>query len=210
MVDFDAVAIGHLRELAERVKIGGLLRLAGFGGSSGFSASENTFKPQTAMMFRQSRGNGVEKPFRAAMDGGCAAGRSDKDHAAALLMARRSRICHRSLVTGGRCPQWFISWVKRVGSGTHLWEISEAVKAEEMSQETSSRPKPRLFAARRGPATPWDCLHHGLMAEALGMALSGNAGIPAVDKPPPAFMAQMPGRRIESTWSKDDPSNLPM
>ena len=97
---------------------------------------------------------------------------------------------------------------ERIGSGTHLWKFSEAVKAKEMTQEDF------LDAESSMSRSPGSCNTMGTastmasMSEALGMALSGNAAIPAVDSRR-RVMAHLTGRRIVD-MVKDDlkPSDI--
>ena len=98
------------------------------------------------------------------------------------------------VVTGGPMLNGYFR-NERVGSGTHLWKFSEAVKAGEMTQADF------LDAEAAMSRSPGSCNTMGTastmasMAEALGMALSGNAAIPAVDSRR-RMMAQLTGRRI--------------
>jgi L-arabonate dehydrase len=95
---------------------------------------------------------------------------------------------------------WFRN--ERVGSGTALWQMSEAIKAGSMSQADF------LEAEQAMSRSPGSCNTMGTastmasMAEALGMALSGNAAIPAVDSRR-RVMAHLTGRRIVQ-MVKDD------
>lgn len=105
------------------------------------------------------------------------------------------------VVTGGPMLNgWFRG--ERVGSGTALWQMSEAIKAGTMTREDF------LEAEQAMSRSPGSCNTMGTastmasMAEALGMALSGNAAIPAVDSRR-RVMAQLTGRRIVE-MVKDD------
>jgi L-arabonate dehydrase len=95
---------------------------------------------------------------------------------------------------------WFRG--ERVGSGTALWQMSEDIKAGRMSREDF------LEAEQAMSRSPGSCNTMGTassmasMAEALGMALSGNAAIPAVDARR-RVMAHVSGRRIVE-MVKDD------
>ena len=117
------------------------------------------------------------------------------------------RTCQLSWYPVGRLLNgWFRG--ERVGSGTALWRMSEDIKAGKMSREDF------LEAEQAMSRSPGSCNTMGTastmasMAEALGMALSGNAAIPAVDSRRRA-MAQMSGRRIVQIV-KDDlkPSDI--
>ena len=98
----------------------------------------------------------------------------------ALLMGAASVDIPAIVVSGGPMLNgWFRG--ERVGSGTALWQMSEAVKAGTMTKEDF------LDAEQAMSRSPGSCNTMGTastmasMAEALGMALSGNAAIPAVD-----------------------------
>ena len=97
---------------------------------------------------------------------------------------------------------------ERVGSGTHLWIFSEAVKAGEMTQEEFLEAEASMSRSSGTCNTMGTASTMASMAEALGMALSGNAAIPAVDSRR-RVMAQMTGRRIVE-MVKDDlkPSDI--
>jgi dihydroxy-acid dehydratase len=91
---------------------------------------------------------------------------------------------------------------ERVGSGTHLWKFSEAVKAGEMTQDEFLEAEQSMSRSTGSCNTMGTASSMASMAEALGMALSGNAAIPAVDSRR-RVMAQMSGRRIVQ-MVKDD------
>src|SRR3546814_1205094 len=68
-----------------------------------------------------------------------------------------------------------------IGSGTHVWKFSEAVRAGQMSMEDF------LSAEAGNSRSAGHCMTMGTastmasMAESLGMTLPGNAAIPAAD-----------------------------
>lgn len=97
---------------------------------------------------------------------------------------------------------------ERVGSGTHLWKFSEAVKAGEMTQDDFLEAEESMSRSSGTCNTMGTASTMASMAEALGMALSGNAAIPAVDSRR-RVIAQMSGRRIVQ-MVKDDlkPSDI--
>lgn len=190
----------HLRDLADKVKHGvyeaGGLPLE----FPVFSTGESALRP-TAMMYRNLAAMDVEEALRAnpidavVLMVGC-----DKT-TPALLMGAASVDVPAIVVTGGPMLNgWFRN--ERVGSGTALWQMSEAVKAGTMSQDEF------LDAEQAMSRSPGSCNTMGTastmasMAEALGMALSGNAAIPAVDSRR-RVMAQLTGRRIVQ-MAKDD------
>ncbi len=97
---------------------------------------------------------------------------------------------------------------EKVGSGTHLWRFSEAVKAGEMTAEEFVEAEASMSRSPGSCNTMGTASTMASMAEALGMALSGNAAIPAVDSRR-RVMAHLTGRRIVD-MVKDDlkPSDI--
>jgi len=197
---------GHLRELAEKVKAG-IWEAGGFPVEVPvFSASENTFRP-TAMMFRNLAAMAIEEQMRGQpIDGAVLLVGCDKT-TPSLLMAAASTDLPSIIVTGGPMLNgWFRG--ERIGSGTHLWKFSEAVKAGEMTQAEFLEAEASMSRSTGTCNTMGTASTMASMAEALGMALSGNAAIPAVDSRR-RVMAQLSGRRIVQ-MVKDDlkPSDI--
>lgn len=196
----------HLRDLALRVKHGiyeaGGLPLE----FPVFSTGESALRP-TAMMYRNLAAMDMEEALRAnPLDGVVLLVGCDKT-TPALLMGVASVDIPAIAVSGGPMLNgWFRG--ERVGSGTALWQMSEAIKTGAMTREDF------LDAEQAMSRSPGSCNTMGTastmasMAEALGMALSGNAAIPAVDSRR-RVMAHMSGRRIVD-MVKDDlkPSNV--
>ncbi len=197
---------GHLRDLAEKVKAG-VWEAGGFPLEvPAFSASENTFRP-TAMMFRNMAAMAVEEQLRGQpIDGAVLMVGCDKT-TPSLLMAAASTDLPSIVVTGGPMLNGYFRG-ERVGSGTHLWKFSEAVKAGEMTQDEFLEAEQSMSRSTGTCNTMGTASTMASMAEALGMALSGNAAIPAVDSRR-RVMAQMTGRRIVQ-MVKDDlkPSDI--
>jgi L-arabonate dehydrase len=67
---------------------------------------------------------------------------------------------------------------ERVGSGTHLWKFSEAVKAGEMTAEEFVEAEASMSRSPGSCNTMGTASTMASMVEALGMTLSGNAAIP--------------------------------
>lgn len=197
---------GHLRELSEKVKAG-IWEAGGFPVEVPvFSASENTYRP-TAMMFRNLASIAVEEAMRGQpMDGAVLLVGCDKT-TPSLLMGAASTDIPSIVVTGGPMLNGHFRG-ELVGSGTHLWKFSEAVKAGEMSNEDFLEAEQSMSRSSGTCNTMGTASTMASMAEALGMALSGNAAIPAVDSRR-RVMAQMTGRRIVQ-MVKDDlkPSDI--
>lgn len=197
---------GHLRELAEKVKAG-VWEAGGFPLEVPvFSASENTFRP-TAMMYRNLAALAVEEAMRGQpIDGAVLLVGCDKT-TPSLVMAAASTDIPSIVVTGGPMLNGYFRG-ERVGSGTHLWKFSEAVKAGEMTQEEFLEAEASMSRSSGTCNTMGTASTMASMVEALGMALSGNAAIPAVDSRR-RVMAQLSGRRIVQ-MVKDDlkPSDI--
>jgi len=197
---------GHLRELAEKVKAG-IWEAGGFPVEIPvFSASENTFRP-TAMMFRNLAAMSIEEQMRGQpIDGAVLMVGCDKT-TPSLMMAAASTDMPSIVVTGGPMLNGHFRG-EMIGSGTHLWKFSEAVKAGEMTQDEFLEAEQSMSRSSGTCNTMGTASSMASMVEALGMALSGNAAIPAVDARR-RTMAQLSGRRIVQ-MVKDDlkPSNI--
>ena len=191
---------GHLRELAQKVKAG-VWEAGGFPLEVPvFSASENTFRP-TAMMYRNLAAMAVEETMRAQpIDGAVLMVGCDKT-TPSLMMGAASTDIPSIVVSGGPMLNgWFRG--ERVGSGTALWQMSEDIKAGKMTQADFLEAEQAMSRSSGTCNTMGTASTMASMAEALGMALSGNAAIPGVDARR-RVMAQMTGRRIVQ-MVKDD------
>ncbi|MGB0664651.1 MAG: L-arabinonate dehydratase [Pontibacterium sp.] len=196
----------HLRDLAERVKHGiyeaGGLPLE----FPVFSVGESSLRP-SAMMYRNMAAMDVEEALRAnPLDGVVLLAGCDKT-TPALLMGAASVDIPAIMVSGGPMLNgWFRG--ERVGSGTALWQMSEEIKAGTMTREDFLEAEQAMSRSVGTCNTMGTASTMASMAEALGMTLSGNAAIPAVDSRR-RVMAQKTGRRIVQ-MVKDDlrPSNI--
>ena len=196
----------HLNDLAERVKhgvyeAGGLPVIVPV-----FSVSESGFRP-TAMMFRNLAAMAVEETIRGQqMDGVVCLVGCDKT-TPSLLMGAASCDLPTIMVSGGPMLNGYFKG-ERVGSGTHLWKFSEAVKAGEMTAAEFVEAEASMSRSAGACNTMGTASTMASMVEALGMTLSGNAAIPAVDSRR-RVMAHLTGRRIVQ-MVKDDlkPSDI--
>ncbi|MBO6804167.1 MAG: dihydroxy-acid dehydratase, partial [Thalassospira sp.] len=190
----------HLRDLAERVKHGiyeaGGLPLE----FPVFSTGESTLRP-TAMMFRNLASMDVEEMLRGTpLDGVVLMVGCDKT-TPSLLMGAASVDIPAIVVTGG--PMLNGKWRgEDIGSGTSLWQLSEDRKAGKISTEDFLEAEIAMSRSPGSCNTMGTASTMASMAEALGMALSGNAAIPAVDSRR-RVMAHITGRRIVQ-MVKDD------
>ncbi len=190
----------HLDVLAERVKHG-IYEAGGFPVEVPvFSAAESSFRP-TAMMFRNLAAMAVEEAIRGQPMDGCVLLVGCDKTTPSLLMGAASTDLPSIVVTGGPMLNGHFRG-QRVGSGTHLWKFSEAVKAGEMTQEDFLEAEAGMSRSPGSCNTMGTASSMASMVESLGMALSGNAAIPAVDSRR-RVMAQLSGRRIVQ-MVKDD------
>ncbi len=196
----------HLNDLAQRVR-NGIYEAGGFPVEVPvFSTSESAFRP-TAMMFRNLASMAVEEQMRGQPMDGCVLLVGCDKTTPSLLMAAASTDMPSIIVTGGPMLNGYYK-NERVGSGTHLWKFSEAVKAGTMTAAEFVDAEASMSRSPGSCNTMGTASTMASMAEALGMALSGNAAIPAVDSRR-RVMAQLTGRRIVQ-MVKDDlkPSDI--
>lgn len=191
---------GHLRDLAETVKHGiyeaGGLPLE----FPVFSTGESSLRP-TAMMYRNLAAMDVEEALRAnPLDGVVLLVGCDKT-TPALLMGAASVDIPAIVVSGGPMLNGHFRG-QPVGSGTALWQMSEDIKAGKMSPEDFMEAEQSMSRSPGSCNTMGTASSMACMAEALGMALSGNAAIPAVDSRR-RVIAHLSGRRIVQ-MVKDD------
>ena len=190
----------HLDRLAERVRHG-IYEAGGFPVEVPvFSTAESSFRP-TAMMFRNLASMAVEEAIRGQPMDGCVLLVGCDKTTPSLLMGAASTDLPSIVVTGGPMLNGYFRG-ERVGSGTHLWRFSEAVKAGEMTAGDFLEAEASMSRSPGSCNTMGTASTMASMAEALGMALSGNAAIPAVDSRR-RVMAQLSGRRIVQ-MVKDD------
>ncbi|MDZ5699623.1 L-arabinonate dehydratase [Chelativorans sp. M5D2P16] len=196
----------HLRDLAERVKHG-IYEAGGLPVEFPvFSPGEPSLRP-SAMMYRNLCAMDVEEALRAnPLDGVVLMAGCDKT-TPALLMGAASVDMPAIVVSGGPMLNgWFRG--ERVGSGTALWQMSEDIKAGRMTRADFLEAEQSMSRSPGACNTMGTASTMASMAETLGMALSGNAAIPAVDSRR-RVMAQLTGRRIVE-MVKDDlkPSDI--
>ncbi|MBI5851279.1 MAG: dihydroxy-acid dehydratase, partial [Planctomycetes bacterium] len=190
----------HFRELAERVKRGvyeaGGLPLE----FPVFSLGETNLRP-TAMLFRNLASMDVEESIRGnPIDGVVLLCGCDKT-TPALLMGAASCDLPTAVVSGGPMLNGKFRGGD-IGSGTHVWKIDAEVRAGKMSiaefmdaEACMSRSVGHCMSM--GTASTMACV-----VESLGMALPGNAAIPAVDARR-NVLAHMTGRRIVEMVRED-------
>ena len=190
----------HLRRVAESVKRG-VWEAGGWPLEFPTISLGETYMRPTTMLFRNLMAMDVEECVRAnPIDGVVLLSGCDKT-TPAQLMGAASVDLPTLQITGG--PMLNGKWRgEDIGSGTAVWRFSEDVRAGRMSIE-------EFFEAEAGQSrSNGHCMTMGTastmasMSEALGIAPTGNAAVPAVDSRRYA-LAQLAGRRIVEMVRED-------
>ena len=183
----------HFRVLAEQVRQG-VLEAGGFPLEFPVMSLGETLMRPTTMLFRNLVSMDVEESIRAnPLDGVVLLMGCDKT-TPALLMGAASVDLPTIGVSGGP----MLSGKYRggeLGSGTGVWQMSEAVRAGEMSQQNFFEAESCMHRSHGHCMTMGTASTMASMVEALGVGLPGNAAIPAVDGRR-NVLARMAGRRI--------------
>jgi dihydroxy-acid dehydratase len=184
---------GHFREIAEFVKRG-VYEAGGFPLEFPvMSLGETQLRP-TAMLFRNLASMDVEESIRAnPIDGVVLLMGCDKT-TPALLMGAASVDIPTIGISGGPMLSGHFRG-KQLGSGTGVWQMSEDVRAGKMSREEFTAAESCMHRSKGHCMTMGTASTMASMVEALGVALPGNAAIPAVDARR-YRQAQLTGRRI--------------
>ncbi|MFD1812224.1 IlvD/Edd family dehydratase [Rhodococcus gannanensis] len=169
----------HFRDLAEQVKLG-IIEAGGFPVEFPVTSLGETIIRPTTMLYRNLVSMDVEESIRAnPIDGVVLLCGCDKT-TPALLMGAASCDLPTLVVSGGPMLNGRHEG-RTIGSGTSVFAMSEAVRSGEMS-ECAFR-----AAESATSRSPGHCNTMGTastmasVTEALGLALPGNAAIPAVD-----------------------------
>lgn len=190
----------HFRELVEPIKRG-VYEAGGFPVEfPAMSLGETTLRP-TAMLFRNLASMEVEESIRAnPLDGVVLLVGCDKTTPALMMGAASCDLPTIALSGGPMLNGKFRG--RDIGSGTSVWQFSEAVKAGQMTLAD-------FMSAESGMSrSPGHCMTMGTastmasMVEALGMGLPENAAYPAVDARRKR-MAFMVGMRIVDMVKED-------
>jgi L-arabonate dehydrase len=184
---------GHFRELAEFVKRG-VYEAGGFPLEFPvMSLGETQLRP-TAMLFRNLASMDVEESIRGnPLDGVVLLMGCDKT-TPALLMGAASCDLPTIGISGGPMLSGHFRG-KQIGSGTGVWQMSEDVRGGRMTQEEFTAAESCMHRSKGHCMTMGTASTMASMVEALGVALPGNAAIPAVDARR-YRQAQLTGRRI--------------
>jgi dihydroxy-acid dehydratase len=182
----------HLRQVADAVK-------RGVWSAGGFpmefptiSLGEVLMKP-TAMLFRNLMAMDVEECIRAyPLDAVVLLSGCDKT-TPAMLMGAASADVPAIMLTGG--PMLNGRWrEEELGSGTDLWRLWTERRAGRLTEEEFCEAESCMSRSYGHCMVMGTASTMASMAEALGMTLTGNAAIPAVDARRYA-LAELSGRR---------------
>ncbi len=191
---------GHFRELAEFVKRG-VYEAGGFPLEFPvMSLGETQLRP-TAMLFRNLASMDVEESIRGnPIDGVVLLMGCDKTTPALMMGAASCDLPTIGLSGGPMLNGKFRG--KDIGSGTGVWQMSEMVRAGEMTQEDFTAAESCMHRSKGTCMTMGTASTMASMVEALGMSLPENAAIPAADTRRNR-LAQMTGRRIVEMVQQD-------
>ncbi|KAF1034851.1 MAG: L-arabonate dehydratase [Herbaspirillum frisingense] len=188
----------HFRKIAEHVRRG-IIEAGGFPVEFPvFSNGESNLRP-TAMLTRNLASMDVEESIRGnPIDGVVLLTGCDKT-TPALLMGAASCDVPAIVVTGG--PMLNGKHQGRdIGSGTVVWQLSEQVKAGEISIHDFMAAEAGMSRSAGTCNTMGTASTMACMAESLGVSLPHNAAIPAVDARR-YVLAHLSGMRIvDMVW----------
>ncbi len=190
----------HFRRLADYVKRG-VYEAGGFPLEFPVMSLGETLMRPTTMMFRNLVSMDVEESIRAnPLDGVVLLAGCDKT-TPALLMGAASCDLPSLMISGGPMLNGKFRG-ENIGSGTHVWRFSEAVRSGQMTEceffeAEGCMSRSAGHCMTMGTASTMACV-----VEALGMGLPGNAAIPAADSRRYA-LAHMAGRRIVEMVRED-------
>ena len=191
---------GHFREIAEHVKRG-VWEAGGVPLELPVPSLGETLLRPTAMFFRDLAAMVVEELIRAnPVDGVVLLGGCDKT-VPSLLMGAASVDLPTLMVTGGPMLNGRFNG-RLLGCGTGVWEMSEDVRAGRMARADLRRAESAMIRSRGHCNTMGTASTMACVAEALGMSLPGNAGLPAADSRLLA-LAHAAGNRIVEMVGED-------
>ncbi|OGB33876.1 MAG: dihydroxy-acid dehydratase [Burkholderiales bacterium RIFCSPLOWO2_12_FULL_61_40] len=191
---------GHFRELAEFVKRG-VYEAGGFPLEFPvMSLGETQLRP-TAMLFRNLASMDVEESIRGnPIDGVVLLMGCDKTTPSLLMGAASCDLPTIGLSGGPMLNGKFRG--KDVGSGTGVWQMSEMVRAGEMTMQEFTSCESDMHRSKGSCMTMGTASTMACMVESLGMSLPENAAFPAADTRRNR-LAQMTGRRIVEMVKQD-------
>ncbi len=190
----------HHRELAEYVKRG-VYEAGGLPLEFPVTSLGETLMRPTAMLFRNLASMDVEETIRAnPLDAVVLLTGCDKTTPSTVMGATSVGLPTIVLPGGPMLNGKFRG--KDLGSGTSLWEFSEALRCGEMTEEEFAEAEAGMSRSRGSCNTMGTASSMASMVEALGMTLPGAAAIPAVDARR-RVIAHLTGRRIVDMVHED-------
>jgi dihydroxy-acid dehydratase len=190
----------HLRRVAESVKRG-VWEAGGWPLEFPTISLGETYMRPTTMLFRNLMSMDVEESIRAnPIDGVVLLSGCDKT-TPAQLMGAASVDLPAIMVTGGPMLNGKYRG-QDIGSGTMVWQFSEEVRGGRMTWDDFFEAEECQSRSNGHCMTMGTASTMASMAEALGIAPTGNAAIPAVDSRRYA-LAQLAGRRIVELVRED-------
>ncbi|WP_243658831.1 IlvD/Edd family dehydratase [Tamaricihabitans halophyticus] len=196
----------HLRQVAEAVKRGVLMAGGAPFEFPTISLGETLMRP-SAMLFRNLMAMDVEETLRAnPLDGVVLLGGCDKT-VPAQLMGALSVDLPTIMVTGGPMLNGKFRG-QDAGSGTHVWQFSEEVRAGRMSQADFAAAEACLSRSAGHCTTMGTASTMACITEALGLSLPGSAAIPAVDARRHNIAEQAGSRIVEMVNEQLSPSTI--
>lgn len=183
----------HLRILAEHVKRG-VWQAGGVPLEFPVSSLGETQIRPTAMLFRNLLAMDVEEAIRGyPIDGVVLLGGCDKTTPAQLMGAASVDLPTIVVSSGPMLNGRFRG--ETIGSGTDVWRLSEDLRAGKISEKDFFSAEAAMSRSAGACNTMGTASTVGSLCEALGVALPGNASIPAVDARR-RTMAHVAGRTI--------------
>src|ERR1700726_795883 len=190
----------HFRELAEYVKKG-VYEAAGFPLEFPVMSLGETNLRSTAMMFRNLASMDVEETIRGnPIDGVVLLCGCDKT-TPSLMMGAASCNVPALVVSGGPMLNGCYRG-QRIGSGTGVWQMSEAMRAGKIGMAEFIEAESCMNRSRGHCMTMGTASTMASIVESLGMGLPHNAAIPAVDARR-QVLAHLAGRRIVEMVRED-------
>jgi dihydroxy-acid dehydratase len=185
----------HLRELAEHVKRG-VLMAGGFPLEFPVTSLGEPLMRPTTMMFRNLAAMDVEETIRAnPIDGVVLLAGCDKT-TPALLMGAASCDVPAILVSGGPMLNGRFRG-QELGSGTDIFRFDEAYRTGKLNREEYNAAEAAMSRSAGSCMTMGTASTMASIGEALGIALSTNAAIPAADSRRLALCERAGGRIVD-------------
>ncbi len=183
----------HFREHAEMVKRG-VLEAGGFPLEFPIMSLGETLLKPTAMLFRNLASMDAEESIRGnPIDGVVLLTGCDKT-TPSTVMGAASVGLPTIVVPGGPMLNGRYKG-QTIGSGTHVWKFDEDMKTGKMTQEDCELAESCMSRSIGHCMTMGTASTMAVMAESLGLTISGASAIPAADSRKKQ-MAQLSGRRI--------------